>query len=205
MVLFRIKIILLLFLFSGFLYSNDDYLEEIYTKILITYSVIKTYEADFIQENYWKELEVHKKSYGKIYYNTECFLLDYIEPEGQKLLLTANDITIYDSTSKQVMISNDIETELRPDKFISQYWDVSKKELVEHNENEIRIKLVTPDKESIHIHIVDFYIVDFMIIDESSNSVFYTFSSEKKNIFLPDDIFKLTIPNDFNVIDTRNR
>ncbi len=205
MVLFRIKIILLLFLFSGSLFSNDNHLEEIYDNILISYSAIKSYEADFIQENYWKELEVHKKSYGKMYYDTECFLLDYMEPEGQKLLLTANDIMIYDSTSKQVIISNDIETELRPDKFISQYWDVSKKELVEHYENEIRIKLLTPDKEFIHIHIIDFYIVDFLIIDESTNSVSYIFSSEKKNIVLPDDIFMLTIPDDFNVIDTRNR
>ncbi len=205
MVLFRIKISFLLLLLSLSLFSSENDLEEIYNNILISYSAIKTYKADFAQENYWNELEVHKKSYGKMYYDTECFLLDYTEPEGQKLLLTTDDITIYDSASKQIMISNDIQTELRPDKFISRYWDVSKKEVVEHNGNEIRIKLLTPDKECIHIHIVDFYIVDFLIIDESLNSVSYTFFSEEKNIVLPDDIFKLTIPDDFNVLDTRNR
>ncbi len=196
------KIVLAIFVFSISLFANEK-LEEIYENILIKYSSIKTYEANFLQENYWKELDTFKQSFGKIYYDSSHLLLDYEEPQGQKLLIANSDITIYEPSSNQALISNEIDMELRPVKFISQYWDISRKELIEENEKSFKIKFITPEKEQIFIHVNDCLITEFMILDEQENSVIYKFSSEKFNTQLPESIFELNLPEDVNIIDNR--
>ena len=196
------KIVLAIFVFSTSLFANEK-LEEIYENILIKYSSIKTYEANFLQENYWKELDTFKQSFGKIYYDSSHLLLDYEEPQGQKLLIANSDITIYEPSSNQALISNEIDMELRPVKFISQYWDISRKELIEENEKSFKIKFITPEKEQIFIHVNDCLITEFMILDEQENSVIYKFSSEKFNTQLPESIFELNLPEDVNIIDNR--
>ncbi|MCK4312498.1 MAG: hypothetical protein KAW88_07170, partial [Candidatus Cloacimonetes bacterium] len=103
----------------------------------------------------------------------------------------------------QALISNEINMELRPVKFISQYWDISRKELIEENEKSFKIKLFTPEKEQIFIHVNDSLITEFMILDEQGNSVIYKFSSEKFNTQLPESIFELNLPEDVNIIDNR--
>ncbi|MCK4694889.1 MAG: outer membrane lipoprotein carrier protein LolA [Candidatus Cloacimonetes bacterium] len=197
------KALLVLFLFFTSLFANEQLLEEIYENILIKYSSIKTYEANFLQENYWKELNTFKQSFGKIYYDSSHLLLDYEEPAGQKLLIANCDITIHEPSANQALMSDEINIELRPVKFISLYWHVSQKELIEHDDVNIRIKLFTPEKEQIFIHVNDSLITEFLILDECENSVIYKFSSEKFNIPLPESIFELNLPEDTNIIDNR--
>ena len=197
------KALLVLFLFFTSLFADDQLLEEIYENILIKYSSIKTYEANFLQENYWEELDTFKQSFGKIYYDTSHLLLDYEKPPGQMLLIEGSDIIIYEPSSNQALISNEINMELRPVKFISQYWDISQKELIEENEKSFKIKFITPEKEQIFIHVNDYLITDFLILDEFENSVIYKFSSEKYNIQLPESIFQLNLPENTNIIDDR--
>lgn len=198
------RIVLVIFIFSTSLFADDQLLEEIYENILIKYSSIKTYEANFLQENYWEELDTFKQSFGKIYYDTSHLLLDYEEPPGQMLLIEGSDIIIYEPSSNQALISNEINMELRPVKFISQYWDISQKELIEYNDvNILEIKLFTSEKEQIFIHVTDSLITQFMILDEQENSVIYKFSSEKYNMQLPENIFQLNLPENTNIIDDR--
>jgi outer membrane lipoprotein-sorting protein len=156
-----------------------------------------------MQENYWKELDTFKQSYGKIYYDSSHMLLDYEEPAGQKLLIVNSAITIYEPSSNQALISNEINMELRPVTFISQYWDISQKELIEENEKSIKIKFITPEKEQIFIHLNDCLITEFLILDEFENSVVYKFSSEIINEQLPENIFQLNLPENTNIIDSR--
>ncbi|MBC8416445.1 MAG: outer-membrane lipoprotein carrier protein LolA [Candidatus Cloacimonetes bacterium] len=181
----------------------DDQLESVYEDILITYSNIKSYEADFQQENFWKELDIIKQSEGKMYYNTDHFLMKYSEPAGQLLLIKKDVVTMYDAASHQALISNDIQTELRPVKLISEYWDVSKKELIESDSISFRINLVTPDSQQIEVNIKNFLITEFTIIDVDDNSVTYKFSNEKINKNLPENIFEITLPEGTNIIDNR--
>ncbi len=195
--------IILIFLFLTISLFADEQLEKIYDNILITYSNIKSYEADFTQQNYWKELDVSKQSNGKIYYNTDCFLMKYNEPTGQLLLIKKDTVTMYDTASQQALISNDMQTELRPMKLISEYWDVSKKELIKSDSISFRIRLITPDKQQIVVQVQDFLITEFTIIDVDENSVTYKFSNEKINKNLPENIFEITLPEGINIIDSR--
>ena len=202
MATYLIKILLLGLFLTGSLFA-DEQLEKIYENILITYSNIKSYEADFTQHNYWKELDITKGSEGKIYYNTDHFLMKYSEPAGQLLLIKEDTVTMYDAASQQALISNDIQTELRPVKLISEYWDISKKELIESDSINCKIRLITPDSQQIEVNIKNLLITEFSIIDIDKNSVTYKFSNEKINKSLPKDIFEIILPEGTNIIDNR--
>ena len=202
MATYLIKITMLCLFLTGSLFA-DEQLEKVYEKILITYSNIKSYKADFIQQNYWNELDIVKRSEGKIYYNTDNFLMKYSEPAGQLLLIKRDTVTMYDAASHQALISNDMRTELRPVKLISEYWDISKKELIDSDSVSFRITLVTPDSQQIEVKIKDFLITEFTVIDIDNNSVTYNFSNEKINKNLPENIFEITLPEGTNLIDNR--
>ena len=202
MATYLIKITLLCLFLTGSLFA-DEQLETIHANILINYSNIKSYEADLIQRNYWKELDIVKRSEGKIYYNTDNFLMKYSEPAGQLLLIKRDTVTMYDAASHQALISNDMQTELRPVKLISEYWDISKKELIDSDSVSFRITLVTPDSQQIEVKIKDFLITEFTVIDIDNNSVTYNFSNEKINKNLPENIFEITLPEGTNIIDNR--
>lgn len=197
--------ILLFLLLPTLLIANEKALETRYEKVLITYSTIHTYETSFVQENYWKEIDVYKTSEGKLYYDEENLLMDYFIPEGQKLLINENFITMYDPISEQAIISEEVEIELRPDKLISHYWDVSEKELIEQFDNIIKIKLLTPQEEKILITISDNIVTEFNIMDKNKNFVIYKFSDIQINKALPDRIFELTLPEDTSILDTRSK
>ena len=196
--------ILLFLLFPTLLIANEKALEIIYEQVLITYSTIDTYETSFVQENYWEEIDIYKTSEGKMYYNKENLLMSYSQPEGQKLLINENSVTMYDPVSGQAIISDKIEIELRPDKLISHYWDMSEKELIDQFNSTIKIKLLTPEEEKIIITISNNIITEFNIVDKNKNFVIYKFSDIKINKALPDKIFELILPENTNIIDTRS-
>ena len=196
--------ILLFLLLPNLLIANEKALETIYEKVLITYSTIHTYETSFVQENYWEEIDVYKTSEGKLYYDEENLLMDYSKPNGQKLLIDENSVTMYDQGSEQAIISDKIDIELRPDKLISHYWEMSGKELIDQFDDTIKIKLLTPQEEKIIITILNNIVTEFNIMDKNKNYVIYKLLDIQINEALPDRIFELTLPEDTNIIDTRS-
>ena len=193
---------LLFLLLPSLLIANEIALEKVYDEALLTYSTIYSYEASFLQINYWNEIDVYKSSEGKLYYNKENLLMDYSQPIGQKLLVKENSMTMYDSVAKHAIISNKIE--IRPDKLISHYWDISKKELLDQSGNTIKIKLQAPEEDKIVITISNKFITEFNIVDINKNYVIYKFFDIRINKELPENIFELILPEDTSIIDTRN-
>jgi outer membrane lipoprotein-sorting protein len=199
----KILIIVLLSLTVSFLYAQEDVFDEIYDNLMENYNKIETYKADLTQENYWKDLDVKKMSYGKIYYNKNFLLLDYSDPAGQKMLINSTSVIIYDSTSCQAFISDKIDIELRPMKFISLYWNNSQKEIIKQEQSCIVIKFITSENEQIFVTIEDFYINELKILDEYNNSVKYLFINEEFNIDLSKSTFEIDLPDDVNIVDNR--
>ena len=197
--------VLLILLLPTLLFANEVTLESIYEQILIKYSTIDTYETEFVQENYWNEIDVNKTSEGKLYYNKENLLMEYSQPDGQKLQIKENSITMYDPITEQAFISDKVDIELRPDKLISHYWDMSEKKLIEEYEDTIKIQLLTPESETILITISNNMVVEFNIVDINKNFVIYKFSDILINKGLPENIFELNFPENTSVIDTRNK
>ena len=197
--------ILLFILFPTLLIAGDVTLENIYEDVIITYSTIYTYEAEFKQENYWAEINIDKISKGKLYYDKENLLMDYSQPDGQKLHINKEFMTMYDPIAGQAMISDEFEIELRPDKLISLYWDVSEKEIIDQYDNTVKIMLKSPQEEDIIITISDKLVTEFNIVDKNGNFVIYKFSNVNINKALPENIFELTLPDSTNIFDTRNK
>ena len=196
--------LLLFLLLPTLLIATDNTLENTYESILITYSTVYTYEAKFIQENYWAEINIDKISEGKLYYDKENLLMDYSQPDGQKLLINEEYMTMYDPIADQAMISDEFDIELRPDKLISHYWDISEKEIIDKFDDTIKIKLKTPQEENIIITISNKLVTEFNIVDENGNFIIYKFYNIKINEGLPENIFELTLPESTNIFDTRN-
>ena len=204
MVTCRIRALLVVLLISfSFLWADKE-LDKIHENILKKYAKIKYYEADFVQENYWKELETSKESKGKVYFDNDNFLLKYSEPEGQLLLIEDSGITLYDSASNQAMISDRVNAELRPDKLIGEYWNNSIKEIKLNEGDFLIIKFKTADGSEIYIGLDHYLITDLRVVDKNGNSVLYVFSNTKINKKLPKNIFKLTLPEGTSIIDNRS-
>jgi outer membrane lipoprotein-sorting protein len=197
----KLKILLLLIVSSFGLFAAEMNIEKIYAGVIENYKNITTFQADLVQTNYWKELDIEKESLGRIIYNEENLLLNYLDPAGQQMLVTKSSVTIYDSLSQNAMIS-DKTTELRPDKIIAEYWDKSQKE-IKHLTATGVILLLTSDSEEIEILISHSHIVFFKLSDSSGNTVKYSFKNIVKNAELNDVLFQLQIPENVNIIDNR--
>ena len=181
-------------------------LDMIYDNIIEKYQAIETYQADFVQENYWSELEVNKISKGKVYYNKNYFLLSYSNPEGQFLLLSDNILTLIDLESNQMLITDNINQELRPDKLIISYWQNSIINfLLSADKYLIMLNIVTELGDSISVQLNDYLIKEFSFTDSSDNCVTYKFSNALLNMELSDSFFVLKIPEDIDIIDNRQQ
>lgn len=197
------KTFLILFLIVSISFCWADELADIYDAILIKYSKIKFYEADFEQENYWKNIDVTQSSHGKIYFDVDNFLMKYEQPEGQILLIQNDVVTIYDAASNQAMISNNMDIELRPVNLISEYWENSKKKLEMITDDLIKITLNTEAGDKISLVLQDYLLEEILIYDEDENFVLYKFKNARINEELPSGIFDVELPEDANIIDNR--
>lgn len=186
------------------LLRGNEELQNIYQKITQKYSGITSYEADFVQENFWKELDTTKNSQGKIYFDTNNFLLKYSEPAGQILLIDDSGITLFDSVSKQAIITDRSNAELRPDKLIAEYWNNSIKEIKLQEEDFLILKFTTADGSEIYVGLDDYLVTDFRVVDKNGNSVLYVFSEVGVNKKLPPKIFDISLPDDTAIIDNRS-
>ena len=162
------KIVSLFLLFAMSLFAQP--LENTYEQLCVTYEKIESYEATFVQHNFWQEADISKISSGKIYYNLHNLLLDYVEPVGQKLIVSDSTVVIYDNTSKQAMISNNSDIAIRPQDILSKYWHNSAKEILSNSEKLQIIKLINSENSQIVVEISEGLIAKITIIDENENT-----------------------------------
>ncbi len=202
--LMLIKYLIIIILLFSCQQNQAEELEDIYQSIVITYSKIKFYEADFEQENYWKELDITQTSQGKIYFDMDNFLMQYFQPEGQFLLIRNDIVTMYDAASNQAMITKNMDIELRPLNLITDYWEHSSKKLDFAEDDLIKLTFITQNADQISIVLENHLLAELLILDENGNFVLYKFKNEKINKDLPIGIFEIDLPEDANLIDNSN-
>ena len=119
------------------------------------------------------------------------------------MILDSTSVTLYDPNSNQVMITAKSDQNIRPIELIKHYWKNSEIEILE-NENSIKkIALNTDDGQKILIHIQKNLIISLELSDSENNTVSYYFENIVTNAEVPDSIFIYVIPEEANVIDTR--
>jgi outer membrane lipoprotein-sorting protein len=179
---------------------NPDILRQ---NMIDTYSNIDTYKADFIQNNYWEEIDVSLDSAGKIFFDNHNLKLEYNDPEGQFLILDSLMVTMYEPTSNQAIISSSAEIDIRPISLISKYWQDSFLISCDAFDDTTEIVMKTEFEETITFYVKDNWIIQLTYIDLDSNRVTYKFSKAEIDNPLPEHIFEIILPEDVNLLDTR--
>ena len=199
MMAYRISL-LLVFLLSVNLTATE--LNEVFSQLKAKYADVETYQAEFSQQNYWAEVDVTKTSRGKIFYNKDNLLLSYQQPDGQKLLIDSTKVIMYDPQNQQALISDKIDTKLRPIEILKYYWQDAEKELV-NTPNGYNILLKKAQKKNITATVKDGWLKKIRIEDNSGNWVEYSFFNEVYNKKISSQIFHLEFDDDVNIIDNR--
>jgi len=196
-----IKAFMIVVLVGSIVFLAADEIDEIYDSVMDFYAEIISFQGDFEQINFWQTIDRTVISKGKIFYDSHRFLLQYSEPEGQKLLIDKDVMYLIDVSSKQVMITDEFDFELRPEKIIKNYWQESEKEIFPVEEGR-GLRLIT-DEQTIEVEMRNGEIEQIEIYETDGNKVTYRLSGESYNIDLEDKVFELDIPRDHAVIDLR--
>lgn len=176
-------------------------IDQIYDRVMDFYAEVNSFQGDFEQINYWQNIDRTVVSRGKIYYDTHRFILQYSEPAGQKLLIDKDVMYLIDVSSKQVMITDEFDFELRPEKIIESYWQDSEKEVFQSDEGRgLRLKTY---EQTIEVQMKNGEIAQIEIYGSEGNKVTYNLSEKSYNIDLQDKVFRIDIPRDYAVIDLR--
>ncbi|MBN1948620.1 MAG: outer membrane lipoprotein carrier protein LolA [Candidatus Cloacimonetes bacterium] len=203
MVTLNIRILVFIILAASGLQAENDRLNRLYENLKTNYSQVETYQAEFRQENFWQEMNLQKISWGRLFYDNNRLLLEYDEPLGQRLLLDSLGVLLYDPASERALYLEKMETELRPLAFLALYWDKSEKKITDLTDKSCDIHLNTAIGERIIVRTENDFIKELTYVDNTGNQVHYEFFNEQYNVVLPDEIFRVEIPSQVNIIDNR--
>lgn len=203
MVTLKSKILLIVLLLPLLIMANEaeaeaeDFLQLVSQR----YKQIVTFQADFRQTNSWASMDKKLESFGRLYYDEDNLILRYSQPEEQVMKIYQNEISIYDATKNQLIISENQEISLQPLDILQQYWDISDIYLLE-GENGYSVKLEYPSGK-VEATVVDRLIYDIVIEDSSGNRVGYYFQNIELNQELSADTFEISVGEDCEIIDLR--
>lgn len=196
-----IKTLLMIVMVGMTVFMAAEEIDQIYDRVMDFYAEVNSFQGDFEQINYWQNIDRTVVSRGKIYYDTHRFILQYSEPAGQKLLIDKDVMYLIDVSSKQVMITDEFDFELRPEKIIESYWQDSEKEVFQSDEGRgLRLKTY---EQTIEVQMKNGEIAQIEIYGSEGNKVTYNLSEKSYNIDLQDKVFRIDIPRDYAVIDLR--
>ena len=187
-------------IFAVTLFSIE--VSQVYENLIKKYEKINLYQADFNQINYWSEIGDTLISNGKIYYNKEKLLMNYLLPKKQKMLLDSSKIVIWDIADKTAIITENTSSISRPIDIIKEFWDNSE---IDVNQNKKSMKITLKnDEQTIRVELNDYLIKNLTITDLNGNYVKYTFKNAKINKKIGKSIFEINLPKDTNIINNTN-
>ncbi|MBT0885336.1 MULTISPECIES: LolA-like outer membrane lipoprotein chaperone [unclassified Campylobacter] len=148
-----------------------------------------SFEADFIQ----KVVDLSNKTLiyeGKFYYQNEKSLWQYLNPDEKKVYITKNEVVIIDDDLEQVIISKEQIDLANILKNVSLY---EKKE-------DFVIYKAKYDNIIYYVKVLNNLLTNISYKDELDNQVSIDFINSKINLKINDDIFKYSIPKNYDVI-----
>lgn len=193
--------LLCILVFSVFqLFSQTDHL---IVDVIAAYEEVETYEADFIQTNYWKELDKSFSSQGKIYFEGENLLLQYDNPENQILLIDKDKIMIYEPVRNQALLSDRFNYDLNPKKILQKYKDNAEIKVIQHEDEADELTVIMENGEAYIFSISDNMIISIVYNGNNGDSVKYSFSKSTINQEFEPGLFAIELSEDVVIIDNR--
>jgi outer membrane lipoprotein carrier protein len=203
-------ILYVFFFFSIFLQSAEDIAQRTEQKL----RSLNSFQAEFKQVYYSSSVTTPLKEYGKVYFKKPGLMKwVYADPEEKTVLLMENKIQYYFPEDNQLLIQDITEEEqgqnimslLSGKENISQDYSIELNEedrvddksfhikLIPKNENMENFILLDINKKSLFITRATFY-------DWAGNKQEFIFKDIKTNIDLDENIFKLNVPGDVEII-----
>jgi len=203
-------ILYVFFFFSIFLQSAEDIAQRTEQKL----RSLNSFQAEFKQVYYSSSVTTPLKEYGKVYFKKPGLMKwVYADPEEKTVLLMENKIQYYFPEDNQLLIQDITEEEqgqnimslLSGKENISQDYSIELNEedrvdnksfhikLIPKNENMENFILLDINKKSLFITKATFY-------DWAGNKQEFIFKDIKTNIDLDENIFKLNVPGDVEII-----
>ncbi len=199
-----ISSIVSIIIISKALYSETrDILDETAMRITEVYASMSTFQADFIQKNYWIEQDLELVSRGELMIKGERFSLVYFEPDGQRVIVD-DKVFVLDDNERTAIITG-MDDQYIPHLAINHYWNVSKPKLLDSNDV-ISIELIVendPDISRIHTLVCSSQklIREISYEDHDGNKVEYIFRDIKIDEYISDEVFSVPELQDYSIID----
>tara|TARA_B100001769_G_C22074765_1_gene578685 strand:- start:920 stop:1558 length:639 start_codon:yes stop_codon:yes gene_type:complete len=199
---FKLIIFYLLLFFDNTALSYDE--KNFYYNFI---DKINTFSSKFIQHTYDENGTIIKKSSGNLIYKKKLkYLLEYSKPNKVKFISDGKFITTIDEDLEQVIIQNQ-------KKFYGNIFNIfTNKTLIEKNfnltksiiNNEHYLKFTPIDKDIYYniflIVISNDKIKKITFMNDFDQSVTMIFSDFMANEIILDSLFKIDIPDEFDVI-----
>ncbi len=201
----------LLIIFIAFSALHAQTAQQLIDRVTARYDGVHTFKAEFTQENAWPELDVEKVSRGTMYFDQSNFAIQYDEPQGQFLLVTADSMLVYDSTSLQAIVSypQTSDAGIRPDQILSYYaGDNATTTILSNTENYAMISIEPSDGMEyksirVEIDLRNTLITFIYYTDLEGNTVRYTFETTLFDQPIDPSVFEWKIPIGASLIDQR--
>jgi len=196
------------------LFASDKKADEIIKKVKDSYDDLKTFQADFNQESYWKLADNVHEQKGKIWLKGKDKFK--IETEDQTVVSDGKTIWTHSQFNNQVIIDNveksGEDVRLPKDiffKYSEDYTPIFVKDEKIDNQDcrviELRAKM-----EDIFIKYMKIWInlklsvpVKIEQVDINGNSTTFLLSNIQVNNTINDDLFVYKVPDSVEIIDMR--
>ncbi|MCD4829499.1 MAG: outer membrane lipoprotein carrier protein LolA [Candidatus Cloacimonetes bacterium] len=205
----RNLLILLALLLTVAAHGQSDEAMMLKETVLQTYGSLVSFQASFVQTNNWPELEKSLVSEGMLSYNRERVLLRYSEPSGHILLALPSSIHMWDPNANReiILAPDELAGRLRPVDIVEYYAEGA--QLSVEREEGLRVLRIVPTEEKDLLQLRVFWNDALSRIDALSyedaegNQVEYRFSRQEFNPQLADSVFDIALPQDRDILDTR--
>lgn len=179
-------------------------------KLLAKYESVKTYRADFVQVNDYKDVR-KITSKGSIYYKGSNILLEYSQPKGQYALVRQDSLTVYMPADKRAMVGT-IRYNLiglKPVDYVRHFSKDGAVRVLGIKEGVVTVE-ITPSADQMEDQIArltfkmketNATLIELTLLDLEGNTVRFTFTNEKLDGDIPVGKFQKKIPPGTDIID----
>jgi outer membrane lipoprotein-sorting protein len=199
----RIPSVILFVCFNVALFSTDA--ELFYQQVRSRFDQVVTLKADVAQTNEFIQSKTKLHSTGKLYYKPGNLILDYTQPNIQKLIIKGNSVQIYDKNSKTLIKTSNRQGISNPMQIVDKYWSTSRKEIVSEDSISIHFRLQPQTDENISKLEVVFNKSSTMVTqiaywDQQGNKVKYRFLNIRTGVVIPSSKWSFVPPHGVKVI-----
>ncbi len=173
-----------------------------------SYGTLKTWQADIIQTNYFRQLNRKITYHGRIFYGSERLLIEFSRPHHQRLSIDNSRVQLYDAQTNTVFKTKVLPEfgRINPVDILRHYWNLSTVSITKHDNKTVSVVLIPQNdpmikKINTRIRRSDWIVEQLSYQDGGGNTVTYDFSNIRINAAISASVWEFRPPSDAQVIE----